>query len=58
MESVTRVTFRFRREIEVHYLSRLPERGDYITHLHELWVVTSVEEDAVGPVVVCERESR
>ena len=52
-----RVTFRFGREIEVKYLVRLPAIGDHATHGRELWVVTDVQRDASGPMIVCERAS-
>ena len=50
-----RVTFRFDGDTEVQYLSDLPSLGDRVTHEHELWVVTSVDTDPVGPFVICER---
>jgi hypothetical protein len=58
MVGTHQVTFRFGRDTEVHYLERLPREGDRVAHGRELWVVTSVDSDAVGVVVVCERPSR
>jgi hypothetical protein len=52
-----RVTFRFARDTEVHYVDRLPSVGDRVTHQHELWIVASVDEDLVGVNVVCELPS-
>jgi hypothetical protein len=49
-----RVTFDFSGAREVHYLSAVPDVGDFVTHLRELWVVRKVEEDGVGPLITCE----
>ena len=50
---------RFRRrkpgEVEVRYLSAVPEIGDYVTHDNELWLVSNVGEDAFGTAVICDR---
>ena len=54
MNESQRVTFRFARDTEVHYVDRLPSIGDRVTHQHELWIVASVDEDLVGVIVVCE----
>ena len=43
-EVLTRVSFRFRRELEVRYLAQVPEVGDHVTHASELWVVMEVDE--------------
>jgi hypothetical protein len=57
MVETQQVTFRFGRDTEVHYLERLPREGDRVALGRELWVVTSVDSDEVGVVVVCERRS-
>ena len=49
-----RVTFRFADQMEVQYLRGLPEVGDRVSHDGQLWVVTRVEADSVGALVVCE----
>lgn len=49
------VTFRFGRDTEFHYLVDLPSIGDRVTHAHELWVVTGVDADSGGALVICER---
>jgi hypothetical protein len=51
-----RVTFRFGDAIEVHYVAGLPKAGDFVTHRNELWVMVRLERDALGTVVVCERD--
>jgi hypothetical protein len=48
------VTFRFSVDTEVHYVDRLPEAGDLVTHRDELWFVASVEADSIGALVICE----
>ena len=48
-----RVTFRFAGRMEVQYLTGLPVVGDRVSHEGQLWVVTRVEFDRVGPLVVC-----
>jgi hypothetical protein len=40
---------------EVRYIRELPRVGDRLRVGEELWLVTSVEEDAVGTSVICER---
>ena len=55
MDDVRRVTFRFADRMEVHYLPRAPEVGDFVTHGRDIWVVVSVRDDAVGMVAACER---
>ena len=57
--SQQRVTFHFAGRMEVQYLMSLPEVGDRVSHAGVLWVVTRVESDSVGALVVCElsRES-
>jgi hypothetical protein len=52
-----RMSFRFGVEIEVRYLSRVPEIGDYVTHGGEIWVVSVIEEQELGALVTCERLS-
>lgn len=49
-----RVTFDFSGARQVHYVSAVPEIGDFVTHVRELWVVREVEEDGVGPLITCE----
>jgi hypothetical protein len=58
MAEQQRVTFRFGRDTEVQYLDRLPSVGDRVSHGQELWVVTDVEQDDVGALVVCQRPAR
>lgn len=55
MADLQRVTFRFDRDTEVHYLARAPEVGDRVSHRNELWVVRLVETDPVGIFVICEQ---
>jgi hypothetical protein len=54
MNELKRVTFRFGDATQVHYLSQIPKPGEAVTHGRELWVVSSVEEDQVGTLVICE----
>lgn len=56
MDDLQRVTFRFGGETQIHYIAKPPQPGDRVTYGRELWVVARVEEDAVGPLVVCERQ--
>jgi hypothetical protein len=49
-----RVTFRFGTAAEVRYLRALPEVGDFVTHRNALWVVTTVDVDSLGGLVICE----
>jgi hypothetical protein len=49
-----RVTFRFGAAADVRYLSDVPEVGDFVSHRGDLWVVTRVEVDPVGVLVICE----
>lgn len=49
-----RVSFKFGRETDVRYLTRVPEVGDHVTHGSELWVVSGVETDELGALVTCE----
>jgi hypothetical protein len=58
MAEQQRVTFRFGRDTEVHYVDRLPAIGDRVTRGRELWVVTRVEGDDLGMLVICERSER
>ena len=58
MAELQRVTFRFGRDTELHYLSRVPEVGDRVAHRGELWVVADVRSDSVGEIVTCERSDR
>ena len=55
MNELERVTFRFGPETEVHYLAHIPEVGDRVTHGRELWLVTLVESDPLGMLVICEQ---
>jgi hypothetical protein len=54
MNDLQRVTFRFGSDTQIHYLAQAPRPGERVTHGRELWVVASVEEDAVGTLVICE----
>jgi hypothetical protein len=54
MDRLQRMTFRFDGEIEVRYLPRPPQPGDFVAHTTELWVVVFVSADAAGVTVVCE----
>ena len=53
MDGLQRVTFRFGPEIEVRYLPRVPEPGDFVSHTHDLWVVSFVSSDIAGTTVIC-----
>jgi hypothetical protein len=55
MAEEQRVTFRFGRDTEIHYLDRLPSIGDRVSHGQELWVVAAVDGDDLGVLVICER---
>ena len=55
MDEPQRVTFRFGSDTQIHYLAQAPRPGEHVTHGRELWVVTSVEQDAVGTLVICEQ---
>jgi hypothetical protein len=57
-DQLHRVTFRFGGNTEVQYLAQLPEAGDHVSHGHELWVVSRVDTDALGTLVVCEPPPR
>lgn len=50
-----RVAFQFGDGHEVRYIRELPEVGNHIRVGDELWLVTSVEEDALGTSVICEQ---
>ena len=39
---------------EIHYISAVPEVGDFVAHVRELWVVRKIEEDGVGPMITCD----
>ena len=54
MDELQRVTFRFAGHMEVQYLAGIPDVGDRVSHDGDLWVVTSVDPDAVGALVSCE----
>jgi hypothetical protein len=54
MNDLQRVTFRFGSDTQIHYLAQAPQPGERVTYGRELWVVASVEEDAVGTLVICE----
>ena len=58
MDELHPVTFRFGGEYEVHYLPRIPEIGDRVTHRGAFWVVSSIDEDATGTVARCELSVR
>ena len=49
-----RVTFDFAGAREIHYISAVPEVGDFVAHVRELWVVRKIEEDGVGPMITCD----
>jgi hypothetical protein len=51
VDELQRVTFRFGRETQIHYIAKPPQPGDWVTYGR-----ARVEEDAVGPLVVCERQ--
>lgn len=53
-EPQQRVTFRFGADVDVRYLRELPQLGDFVNHRHELWVVSRVEVDSLGALVICE----
>jgi hypothetical protein len=53
MDEQQRVTFRFEGDTEVYYVRELPSLGDRVTHQHEMWVVTAVDEDSLGALVMC-----
>ena len=55
MDELRRVTFRFGGDTQIHYLAQPPRPGEHVTHGGELWLVTSVEQDAVGTLVICEQ---
>ena len=55
MQKQRRIAFWFGNEVEVRYLSAVPEIGDYVTHDNELWLVSNVGEDAFGTAVICDR---
>jgi hypothetical protein len=54
-DELHRVTFRFGRDAEVHYVHDLPSIGDHVTHGRELWIVARVDSDPLDALVVCER---
>lgn len=49
-----RTTFDFAGAVEIHYISAVPEVGDFVTHLRELWVVRNIDKDGFGPLIMCE----
>jgi hypothetical protein len=49
-----RVTFRFGAATDVRYLREVPEVGDFVSHRNELWMVSRVEADSVGTLVICD----
>ena len=55
MDELQRVTFHFGGDTQIHYLAQPPRPGEHVTHGRELWVVTGVEQDAVGTLVICEK---
>jgi hypothetical protein len=54
MDGLKRVCFRFGLDVEVRFLSDIPEPGHFVSHRAELWIVVSVEEDVGGTIVICE----
>jgi hypothetical protein len=50
-----RVTFDFAGAREVHYISDMPEVGDFVSYMRTLWVVRQIEPDDVDLLVTCER---
>jgi len=48
-----RVTFRFGTTADVYYLRDVPEVGDHVSHMSEIWVVARVEVDDGGVLVTC-----
>ena len=49
-----RVTFTFSGVLEVHYLSGVPEVGDFVRRRHELWVVRKIEPTGIDLWVTCD----
>ena len=39
-DAQTSITFDFAGSREVHYISAVPEVGDFVSHRRELWIVT------------------
>ena len=58
MDGLRRVTFHFGGELEVRYLPEIPKAGDRVSHREELWLVSSVSQNGIGMIVVCEPPSR
>jgi hypothetical protein len=56
MEERRRVTFRFGGDTEVQYVGDVPRVGDFVTHRSEIWVVSRIEIDGLGALVICERD--
>jgi hypothetical protein len=52
-----RVTFRFGGATDIRYLREVPNVGDFASHGNELWVVSRVEVDPLGVLVICENPS-
>ena len=52
-----RVTFRFGGATDIRYLREVPNVGDFASHGNELWVVSRVEVDPLGVLVICENSS-
>ena len=52
------VTFHFRRDMELRYLTQVPKLGDLVSHGDDLWAVVDVYLDALGTTVVCERRGK
>ena len=58
MDELLPVIFRFRRDTEMRYVVQVPQRGDFVTHAHELWIVVNVVFDVGGATAICERRGR
>jgi hypothetical protein len=58
MDESHQVNFRFGGVTEVRYLRAVPAVGERVLHEGKPWLVTLVDEDGVGPVVICERAKR
>jgi len=56
--NLTRVTFDFSGDRDVHYLDGIPAVGDFVSHRGALWVVLRIDDDAAGPFVTCELPTR
>ena len=52
-----RVTFRFGGATDIRYLREVPNVGDFASHGNDLWIVSRVEVDQLGVLVICENPS-